>query len=448
MRHGRHLLATFAAAAVVASCSSPPSSPAGPAAAESLAPTAAPPTASRPATLGFDGRDAVVVVGREGEDALSAIQASNGDLMALLPAGAPIDPAWGSFATAAVAADGATTAVSDLLVGSGGGASITIDGAWALPTIGDEPIPSGLSADGHTLVLVPAPGDAPATTSRFAIVPFPPIDGVPQLAHRFIELPGALDFDAISPDGRILYVAEHLGPNGGYQVRAVDLPGGAMRPEPIVDKRNIDETMAGWPIGQVRSPGGLVLTLYRGIDHPFVHALNTAEAWAVCIDLPGGGTADADGEWGIAASSDWRSVYAVNATRGLAVDIDPAELVARRTVTLASASLPLVDLAKFGHIDGGPVGRRVVASPDGSAVFAVGTDGVLRLAPDLSVEATLLKGSDVSSIGLLPDGRTLFALLGGDAGGRVLAIDVATGALVGELPGSGYDRLVAVVPWG
>jgi DNA-binding beta-propeller fold protein YncE len=447
MRHSRFLLATLAAAAIVASCSSPASSPAGPATAASSAPTSTPPTASRPVAHGFDGRDAVVVVGREGEAGLSAIQASTGDLMALLPTGAPIDPSWGSFATAAVGADGSTTAVSDLLVDSGGGASITIDGAWALPTIGDEAMPTGLSADGHTLVLVPARHDTSATTSRFAIVPFPPIDGVPQLAHRFLELPGALDFDAISPDGRILYVAEHLGSEGGYQVRAVDLPGGSMRPDPIVDKRNIDEAMAGWPIGQIRSPNGLVLTLYRGIDHPFVHALNTAEAWAVCIDLPGGGSADADGAWGIAASSDWRSVYAVNATRGLAVDIDPAELVARRTVTLASASSPSIQLAKFGHVEGGSVGRRVVVSPDGSAVFAVGSDGVLRLAHDLSVEATLLPSMTVSSIGLLPDGRTLFALLGGDGGGRVVAIDAATGAPVGDLPGNGYDRLVAVVPW-
>ena len=44
--------------------------------------------------------------------------------------------------------------------------------------------------------------------------------------------------------------------------------------------------LADWPIAQLRSPSGLVMTLYRGVDHPFIHALSTADAWAVCIDLP------------------------------------------------------------------------------------------------------------------------------------------------------------------
>jgi hypothetical protein len=46
----------------------------------------------------------------------------------------------------------------------------------ALPTIGADPIPTGVSADGSTIVLVPARADgvaAPSTAakvSRFAIV--------------------------------------------------------------------------------------------------------------------------------------------------------------------------------------------------------------------------------------------------------------------------------------
>ena len=43
--------------------------------------------------------------------------------------------------------------------------------------------------------------------------------------------PGVFDFDALSPDGSILYVAEHVpGPLAGrYQVRAVDTATGRMR---------------------------------------------------------------------------------------------------------------------------------------------------------------------------------------------------------------------------
>ena len=134
----------------------------------------------------------------------------------------------------------------------------------------------------------------------------------------------------------------------------------------------------------------------------------------------------------------------MNATRGLAVDLDPEQLIARRTVTLATAAAPTFELAKFGHVDGGPVGRRVVATTDGSFVYAAGADGVLRLARDLSVDRRLLPGQNVVSIGLLPDGRTLFAL---DADGSIQAVDTTTGAVVGEVASHGYDRLVAVMPW-
>ena len=255
-------------------------------------------------------------------------------------------------------------------------------------------MPAGLSADRSTLVLVDAGPTRRRTGSNLVDVrdrPYPPGRAGPYV----VELAGAFDYDALSPDGRILYVAEHLDgvSGGGYQVRAVDLPSGLMRDAPIVDKRNLDETMAGWPIDQLRSPGGLVLTLYRGPEHPFIHALQTAEAWAVCIDLPAGDDDAAQRHWGLAASADWRAVYAVNAARGLAVDIDPSELVARRTVTLASASAPVIALAKFGESEGGPVAQQVVATPDGSAVFAAGPDGVMRLdGADLAVEAIVFSG--------------------------------------------------------
>ena len=67
-------------------------------------------------------------------------------------------------------------------------------------------------------------------------------DDDPELAPRVIELPGALDYDAISPNGRILYVAEHVDADGGYQVRAVDLPAGTMRPQVIVDGKPLNVT--------------------------------------------------------------------------------------------------------------------------------------------------------------------------------------------------------------
>ena len=44
-----------------------------------------------------------------------------------------------------------------------------------------------------------------------------------------------------------------------------------------------------------------------------------------------------------------------------------------------------------------------------------------------------------------PDGSAIYALL--HAGGRIVRLDAASGRVTGEVPGSGYDRLAAVVPW-
>ena len=43
------------------------------------------------------------------------------------------------------------------------------------------------------------------------------------------------------------------------------------------------------------------------------------------------------------------------------------------------------------------------------------------------------------------DGGTIYALI--HAGGRIVRLDAETGRIVGEVPGGGYDRLAAVVPW-
>jgi DNA-binding beta-propeller fold protein YncE len=274
-----------------------------------------------------------------------------------------------------------------------------------------------------------------------------------------IELPGSFDFDALSPDGEILYVVEHLdGTTGSYQVRAVDVATGTLRDAVIADKRNIGEAMAGWPVGQVRRTDGVVLTLYRGLEHPFVHALNTIDAWAVCIDLPASPSAGeaAAADWGLAPGPDGRSVYAINATLGVAAEIDAADLVVKRTATLqtasegpsgsvASAGSPAIVLAKFGHDEVGAAGR-VVVSPDGETVWAAGAQGVVAIATrDLSVSRRMLGGTAVDGIAVAPDGSAIFALLRND--GRVVALDPATGQVLGDVPGAGFDRLLAAAPW-
>jgi DNA-binding beta-propeller fold protein YncE len=84
--------------------------------------------------------------------------------------------------------------------------------------------------------------------------------------------------------------------------------------------------------------------------------------------------------------------------------------------------------------------------PDGSAIFAGGARGIVRIdTADLTVTARSLEGTRVDAIGITPDGATIYALV--RDGGRIAQIDAATGEVLGWAAGDGYDRMVGVVPW-
>jgi hypothetical protein len=397
-----------------------------------------------------------LLVGRPGEPDLHLVLSTTGETMAQMavPDGAPA-PNWHQVVTATAGGD--STVVRDVVVQPGfPGREIRIDGHWRLPTVGLDPIPAGRSVDGSTIVLVEGAYNRDAGVSRFAILQHFLLDAVqtagdaPLRLARTIELRGAFEYDALSPNGAILYVVQHLdGDAGGhYQVRAIDVATGVMRDGVIVDKTHPDESMAGSPIAQVRRPDGLVLTLYRGPEHPFIHALNSIDAWAVCIDLPGGGAADdaASLDWGLVNGSSDTSVFAVNASLGLAVEIDPTELAVRRSASIGTTAAAPMVLAKFGHGEVGVIGRRLVPSPDGKLLFAGSANGVTVIrVSDLAVVRTDLAGSAIDALGITPDGNALFALLRGS--GRIVAVDPATGRRLGTVPGEGFDRLLAVAPW-
>ena len=415
--------------------------------APTIAPGASMPTTGVPGALPPASTDAWLAVGRKGAPGLEVILAGTREKMLDLPTGVPARADWGRIFTATVA--GGKTTVRDVVVPSGsGGPEVVIDGAWRLPTVGPDPLPVGLSLDGSALVLVeadPPAGSAPRATTRFAALSAVPLAG----PARIITLQGRFDYDALSPDGSTLYVVEHLDSKEGgtYQVRAVDVATGKLAEGVIVDKRNIDEQMAGYPLAQVRRVDGVVLTLYQGLEHPFIHMLNTAEGWAVCIDLPTGGAHDATtaADWGLAPTPDGSWVYAVNATLGLVAEVDPAALGLRRSVTVKPLAAAGIVLAKFGHQASGPTGRRVVVGPDGKTIYAAGSGGILAIdASTLKVTATFEEGSAMEALAITPDGGTIYALL---HDGHIVKLEAATGALLGTVPGDAYDRLVAVVPW-
>lgn len=154
-------------------------------------------------------------------------------------------------------------------------------GYLGVPVVTLDGRPQGVSDDGTTLVLAePAGGVA----TSFALV------DTRTLRLRLVRLRGSWSYDAISPDGSLLYLVEYLGvgPSAPYRVRAYDLGARRLVPEPIVDRREREAQMRGRPVTRVASPDGRwAYTLYaRARKEPFLHALDTVGRAAYCVDLP------------------------------------------------------------------------------------------------------------------------------------------------------------------
>jgi hypothetical protein len=164
-------------------------------------------------------------------------------------------------------------------------ASRTLPSRLTMPVVGYDGSTSGISADGETLVLIRPRVSFPQGQTRLAV-----FDTERLRPERSITLRRDFSFDAISPDGRLLYLIHYLSPRDltRYEVRAFDLDAERLLPGPIVDPSEPDEDMRGMPVTREMSPDGRwAYTLYDGIGHePFIHALDTEGRRAVCIDLP------------------------------------------------------------------------------------------------------------------------------------------------------------------
>jgi hypothetical protein len=395
------------------------------------------PSPVAPASPSADkGSEPTIVIARLG-DHLVLLDAGNGQRLFETPAGVGT-PDWRTVY--ATSPSGSATLVARVRVDEGGGvdANQTIAGHFVPATIGTSAATTGLSADGGTLVLVdPAP---PAGRSRFAV-----LSTAFDRPAAIISLAGRFTFDALSPDGRRLYLVEHLAADvgGHYVVRSYDVAARALEDGIVVDKLKSGEAMAGTPVEQVAGDSGWVFTLYLGPDGPFVHALSTLDRIAICLDLPlAPGSGAAASGWGLGVDAGAHVLYVANGTLGRVyqVDLDSPQVV--RSADLATAANTLAKLAKF---DGAPgtAGRLAALSPDGSSLYVVGPAGLRVVSTrDLSSGALLVAGQVLSGVGISPDGRMLFAL---ERGGRIVSVDAATGAVLGAFDGTGYDAILRVI---
>lgn len=161
-----------------------------------------------------------------------------------------------------------------------------ISGSYGIPVVAFDGTTGGLTPDGRTLVL----GSLPNSSSQFAI-----LDTKKLSLQKTVYLNGIWAYDAISPDGKTLYLIQYVQEKSSfvYRVRAYDLAAGRLVAKAVVDPKDAAEPMNGSPVTRATGPGGRwEYTLYARPGAPFIHALDTANRAAVCIDLPWSGSDD------------------------------------------------------------------------------------------------------------------------------------------------------------
>jgi hypothetical protein len=239
----------------------------------------------------------------------------------------------------------------------------TLSGSLSIPAVAYDGSPSGLSADGRTLVLISPRTRFPRKRTTFAIV-----DARRLAVRRLVHLKGDFSFDALSQDGRVMYLIQYSARDfSNYAVRAYDLRARRLFSAPVVDPREAGEPMTGAPVTRVASADGRwAYTLYDSAEHPFIHALDTARRTAVCIDLD----AVRGGMWGAKLQLNGR-MLAVVGRRGrvlATIDTRTHRLVAAPEPAAEDAAtswLPIaLPTAALLLLGGAVTRRRRLAAPD------------------------------------------------------------------------------------
>ena len=181
-----------------------------------------------------------------------------------------------------VAAPHARTTTVEAIATSGV-LSVVLPGRFDVPVVAYDGSPSGLSADGRTLVLIRPRRTFPQRSTELAV-----LDASTLRLRALVPLHGDFSFDAISPSGAWVYLIQYtsaVDPTQ-YRVRALDAGTRRLLSADIIDPHDRGEHMHGNPLTRINSPDGRwAYTLYDGNGRPFVHALDTAGRRARCIDV-------------------------------------------------------------------------------------------------------------------------------------------------------------------
>jgi len=172
-------------------------------------------------------------------------------------------------------------------------------------------------------------------------------------AQRIVKLGGnEWSFDALNRDN--LFLIRYL--KKGYEIRLLHVATGVLEQTPLKDPKG-SSTIWGSPWSRLSSADGRYLfTLYLGPDgSSMVHVLDTRQATARCIDLPGTGNWDSATTWALVLDPDGRQLWAISTGYGRVAHIDVP-------------SHSVVDAYRF-HVDAWNTATgTAVMSPDGERI--------------------------------------------------------------------------------
>lgn len=341
--------------------------------------------------------------------ALLAFDAARGTQRFSLPAGT-LSPDGGVFYTAGPGGHRTYIRRHDPANGARG-PLWSIRGRWGLVAV---------SLGGRKLAL------ARAAVRRGGSTPIAVVDT--RTHHvRGIALRGSYEVEALSPDGRRIFLIHHPWRSAEYDLRVYDVATGRLRATRLADP---DEQMQGlaWNAVQTRDGRWLVTLYLEPTGGAFVHALDLGRGIAHCIDLPAGSgnAAPAYATTALVLSPDERTLYAVDPVAGSANVVD-----LRRPRLVRSVAFRAIQPRSL--VSGtGPVGA---VSPDGRMLYvafgpsAFSYDTAYGIVRGPILVARGHAPSPVAGLGFA--GRHVTALL---ADGGVAKLDAATGRVLSTPP--------------
>jgi hypothetical protein len=412
-------LALSAAACAGPAAVAPATAPASiPTAVATAAPTAIPANTAAP-TQPVAAQDKGLFFTRPegGAGPLVAYDLSSGSVRYNLPAGRLSADGKHFFSAAK---DGTATQLTgyDLVTGADN-LQTSLDGQWALGAV---------SSDGRWAALSRIYGDAQkqqwtdsAYQSEMQI-----IDGRTGKLAQAVSLDGNFEIDGLSKRGDSLYLIQYLpaAKPDYYEVRVYDRATKTLVDGALVQKGAESEVMVGDRWDAVGSPDGeWLLTLYLRTKEgtAFIHALNLANRFTLCIDLPFKADNLEQLKYStLALAPNGRTIFAANAALGV---------VAQTSMD----DLSVIQSAKFQPanptIAYNPLPQSMsVAAPGGRALYF--TNGAQAWAYDDQKAAVRPFGAPgpITGLGVSPDGRRVFMARMGQP---LMVLDAASGDLLG-----------------